>query len=1035
MLEKIISATLNQKGLIIFTSLLIVVFGVYSYLKLPIDAFPDVTNIQVEVVSHADGLSALEIERSVTYPIEMSMRGLPNVKQMRSVTKFGLSLITIVFDDNVDIYFARQLVFERLGEAKEIVPKGVEVSLGPIATAMGEIYQFTLEGNMPKDELSKKEFLTELRTLQEWVVNPQLKSIQGVNEINSFGGYFKQYQVTISPEKLLKYDLSVDDVFTSIEKNNQNVGGNIIEKYSEQYIVRGVGLVKSIDDLNNIVLKSYQGTPTFLKDVALVKIGEAVRQGAAMINGKDEAVGGIVMMLRGENSRDVVERVQQKVIDINESSLLPDGIKIIPYYDRADIVSASVNTLLKALLEGSIFVLIILYLLLRSFRGSFVVLISLVLSFLFTFIIMKIVGLNANLMTLGGLAISIGMKIDATIIQVENVQRHLSESGKEDRKLLTVLKAVLEVRKPSIFGEIIIGITFIPILALEGIEGKMFSPLAFTVAITLVSTLFLSIFVIPVICAIVLKPQPEKESIIMKYAKKSYLPLLHFTMKHKFVVLTVSGIFLILTFIIIPRLGTEFIPIMDEGSFDMDVVLLPGVSLDKAMEINQLIGKKLKEFPELQTVVSRTGQTGVALDTRGVDKTGYVGVLTPKSEWKRDITREVLTNEMRESIEEIPGIGFGFSQPIQCRIDELVAGTRAQLIIKLFGENIDSLKNKADEIARVLSKIEGGTDLLAEKITGQPYLTIEIDRNKISRYGLNISDVQNVIEITVAGKSASKFYEENRNFDITVRLPEEYRNSVETIGSILVPTKTGMNVPLTQLANISFTEGPVQISRDDGLRRIGIEMNIQGRDIGSFVKEAKEKIKEKVKLPSGYFLTWGGQFENQQRAMNKLLIIAPVAIALIMLLLFVTFRSIRLALLVITNLPFALIGGVFSLWISGLYLSVPASVGFIVLFGVAVLNGLVLVSHIAQLREEESLELNEAIIKGSMDRLRPVLMTALIAIFSLIPMLYSTSAGSEIQKPLATVVVGGLISSTILTLLLIPSLYGWFEKRKVENEI
>jgi cobalt-zinc-cadmium resistance protein CzcA len=1030
MLEKIISATLNQKGLIIFTSLIIVIFGVYSFLKLPIDAFPDVTNIQVEVVSHADGLSAIEIERSVTYPIEMSMRGLPNVKQMRSVTKFGLSLITIVFDDDVDIYFARRLVFERLDEAKENVPKSVEVSMGPIATVMGEIYQFTLEGKMPAEEQQKKNYLTELRTLQEWVVNPLLKSVQGVNEINSFGGYFKQYQVIISPEKLLKYDLSVDDVFSAIENNNQNVGGNIIEKHSEQYIVRGVGLIKSIGDINNIVLKSYQGTPTYLKDVADVKIGEAVRQGAAMINGKDEAVGGIVMMLRGENSRDVVERVKQKVIEINESNLLPDGIKIVPYYDRADIVNASVNTLLKALLEGSLFVLVILYLLLRSFRGSFVVLISLVLSFLLTFIIMKIVGLNANLMTLGGLAISIGMKIDATIIQVENVQRHLSESGKADRKLTTVLKAVLEVRKPSIFGEIIIAITFIPILALEGIEGKMFSPLAFTVAITLISTLFLSIFVIPVICAIFLKPQPEKESIIMKFSKKAYLPALNFSMKHKSIVLAVSGIFLILTFITIPRLGTEFIPIMDEGAFDMDVVLLPGVSLDKAMEINQLIGKKLKEFPELHTVVSRTGQTGVALDTRGVDKTGYVGVLTPRSEWKRGISREELTNEMRESIEEIPGIGFGFSQPIQCRIDELVAGTRAQLIIKLFGDNIDTLKNKADEISRVLSEIDGGTDLITESITGQPYLTVEIDRNKIARYGLNISDVQNVIEITVAGKTASKFYEENRNFEISARLPEEYRNSVESIGSILVPTKSGTNIPMNQLANISFTEGPVQVSREDGLRRIGIEMNISGRDIGSFVSEAKEKIKEKVKIPSGYFLTWGGQFENQQRAMNKLLIIGPVAIALILLLLFVTFRSIRLALLVITNLPFALIGGVFSLWISGLYLSVPASVGFIVLFGVAVLNGLVLVSHISQLREEESLGLNEAIIKGSMDRLRPVLMTALIAIFSLIPMLYSTSAGSEIQKPLATVVVGGLISSTLLTLLLIPSLYGWFEKRK-----
>ncbi|MFA7361676.1 MAG: CusA/CzcA family heavy metal efflux RND transporter [Candidatus Kapaibacterium sp.] len=1035
MLEKIISASLNQKGLVIFVCLLIVVFGLYSFLKLPIDAFPDVTNIQVEVVSYADGLSAIEIERSVTYPIEMSMRGLPGVKQMRSVTKFGLSLITIVFEDDVDIYFARQLVFERLDEAKDNVPDGVDVSMGPIATVMGEIYQFTLEGNMPQDELQKKEYLTELRTLQEWVVNPQLKSVAGVNEINSFGGYFKQYQVIISPEKLLKYNLTVDDIFSSIEKNNQNVGGNIIEKYSDQYIVRGVGLVKSITDINNIVLKSFQGTPTFLKDVAVIRIGEAVRQGAAMINGKDEAVGGIVMMLRGENSRDVVERVKEKVNEINEGSLLPGGIKIVPYYDRADIVYDSVKTVNKALIEGAFLVLVILYLLLRSFRGSVVVLIALPLSLLVTFIVMKIAGLGANLMSLGGLAISIGMIIDATIIQVENVQRHLSESNNSQPKYLTVLKSVLEVRKPSIFGELIIAITFIPILSLEGIEGKMFGPLAKTVAIALLSSMLLSIFVIPVLCSIFLKPQPEKESIIIKYAKKIYSPALNFSMKNKYFVLSIASVFLVVSFIIIPRLGTEFVPIMDEGAFDMDVSLLPGISLNKAMEINQLVGKKLKEFPELQTVVSRTGQTGVALDTRGVDKTGYVGVLTPKSEWKRNLNREELTNEMRKSLEDIPGIAFGFSQPIQCRIDELIAGTKAQLIIKLFGENIDTLKNKADEIARVLSKIEGGTDLVTEIITGQPYLTVVIDRNKIARYGLNISDIQNVIEITVAGKSASKFYEENRNFDISVRLPEEYRNSPETIGSILVPSKSGANIPLSQLADISFTEGPVQVSREDGLRRIGIEMNISGRDIGSFVSEAKEKIKDKIVLPSGYYLSWGGQFENQQRAMNKLLIIGPVAVVIILILLFVTFRSIRLALLVITNLPFALIGGVLSLWISGLYLSVPASVGFIVLFGVAVLNGLVLVSHISQLREENSLSLNEAVLKGSMDRLRPVLMTALIAIFSLVPMLFSESAGSEIQKPLATVVVGGLISSTLLTLLLIPSMYGWFEKRKVEKEI
>ena len=679
--------------------------------------------------------------------------------------------------------------------------------------------------------------------------------------------------------------------------------------------------------------------------------------------------------------------------------------------------------------------LIVLYLLLRSVRASFVVLIALPLSLLSTFVVMKIVGLSANLMSLGGLAISIGMIIDATIIQVENVQRHLSGRGHGDGKLATVLKAVLEVRKPSILGELIIAITFIPILALEGIEGKMFGPLAVTVAIALLSSLVLSIFVIPVLCSVILKAQPEKESVIMRAVTRLYVPVLTYSMKKRKLVILAAGVLLVLSVVIVPRLGTEFIPIMDEGAFDMDVALLPGVSLDKAMEINKLVGQKLKTFPELQTVVSRTGQTGVALDTRGVDKTGYVGVLRPKREWKSGLSREELTARMRQAIETIPGIGFGFSQPIQCRIDELVAGTRAQLILRLFGDDMEVLKRKADEITQVLSKIEGATDLLTEKVTGQPYLTIEIDRPKIARYGLNISEIQNIVEIAIAGKPASKFYEENRSFDITVRLPEESRNSVETIGSILVPTGAGPNIPLNQLAKVSLTEGPAQISREDGLRRIGIELNIEGRDIGGLVAEAKRKIAANVKLPSGYYINWGGQFENQQRAMAKMMIIGPIAIGLILLLLYATFRSIRLALLVIFNLPFAMIGGVFSLWISGLYLSVPASVGFVVLFGVAVLNGVVLVSHISQLRDEEGLDLTDAIVKGSLNRLRPVLMTASIAIFSLIPMLYAGGAGSEIQKPLATVVVGGLITSTLLTLLLIPSMYGWFEKKRSEEEM
>jgi cobalt-zinc-cadmium resistance protein CzcA len=1032
MLEKLIAYTLRQKGMVLFLALLIIAFGLYSYLKLPIDAFPDVTNIQVEVVSHADGLSAIEIERNVTYPIEMAMRGLPDIEQLRSVTKFGLSIVTIVFKDNVDIYFARQLVFERLAEAREKVPRGVEVAMGPIGTAMGEIYQYTLEGKIPDDPQQKIAWLTNLRTIQEWIVTPQLKSVAGVNEINSFGGYFKQYQVLVSPEKLVKYAVTVDDVYTAIGSNNENVGGNLLERGTDQYIVRGVGLIKDVADIENIVLKSTGGTPTYIRDVAQVKVGEAVRMGAAMKNGKDECVGGIVMMLRGENSRDVVARVAAKVDEMNENNVLPEGIRIVPYYDRSDIVRASVGTVNKALIEGSILVLIILYLLLNSIRGSIVVLIALPLSLLATFIVMKLTGITANLMSLGGLAISIGMIIDTTIIQVENVQRHLSEERGQHPRLLTVLKAVMEVRKPSIFGELIIALTFIPILSLEGIEGKMFGPLAITVAIALLASLFLSVFVIPVLCIIFLKPHPEKESFIMRHATRLYLPILNYAMNTKRVVLSAAAIFLVVSLFLVTRLGTEFIPTMDEGSFDMDVSLLPGVSLEKALEVNKRAAAKLKEFPELATVVGRTGQTGVALDTRGSDKTGYVGIFKPKSEWKRDISKEELTNEMRKAMESIAGIQVGFSQPIQCRIDELVAGTRAQLILKLFGEDINVLREKSAEIARVLSTVRGGIDLAAEKVSGQPYLTVDIDRSRIARYGLNISDVQKVIEIAVAGKAASQLFEENRSFDITVRLPEERRNSLEAIRNLMITTKTGINVPLEQLAEVKMIEGPVQISRQDGVRRIGIEMNITGRDIGGFVAEAKRKIKENVKLPPGYYLTWGGQFENQERAMKRLLIIGPVAIGMILLLLYVTFRSFRLALLVISNLPFALIGGVFALFISGQYLSVPASVGFVVLFGVAVLNGLVLVSRISQLRDE-GMELQEAIRRGTLDRLRPVLMTASIAIFSLIPMLTAGGAGSEIQKPLATVVVGGLFTSTLLTLLIIPAVYGWFEKGKLEE--
>jgi cobalt-zinc-cadmium resistance protein CzcA len=1025
---------LHNRLLILLLVVLIVGFGALAFKTLPIDAFPDVTNIQVEIVSTAPGLSPLEIEKFVTYPIEMSMRGLPKLQLMRSITKYGLSVVTLVFHDNVDLYFARQLVFERLASVTEKLPQGVTSEMGPVATAMGEIYQYTLEGEAPADGQQQVRYFTDLRTMQDWLVAPLLKSVPGVSEINSFGGYLKQFQVIVDPDKLLSYRLSVKQVFEAIQNNNQNVGGNIVNQASEQYIVRGVGLIRSEADIGNIVLAAHDGAPVFLNHVAQVEVGHAVRQGSALKNGEGEAVGGIVMMLKGENSLEVVRRVQEKVKEINKGSILPASIKIVPFYERSEIVGQSVHTVVKTLAEGSLLVLVVLYLLLRSIRGALVVIFALPLSLLLTVIVMKYAGLYANLMSLGGLAISIGMIIDATIIQVENVQRHLGTMTEGSHKLATVLKAVLEVRKPSIFGELIIALIFIPIIGLQGMEGKMFSPLAYTVAIALFASLFLSILVIPVLCALVLRYGHEKESIVVRAVRRAYVPLLSRCLRHRMATVVIAGLLVVVALLLVPHLGTEFVPIMDEGAFDMDVQMLPGTSLERATEVVDRVEKKLKQFPELKTVVSRTGQTGLALEARGVDKTGFLGDLEPRSNWTSARTREELFGKMRDAVATIPGIAFSFSQPIQCRIDEMVAGTRAQVIVKLFGDDTDLLQQKTGEIAKVVAPIAGVTDLITEVVAGQPYITIQIDRNQIARYGINVNDVLNVVEIAVGGKAASQVYEENRFFDLTVRFPEEKRNSVEAIGNILVDSPAGARVPLKQLADVSVVDGPVQISREDGQRRMGIEFNIKGRDMGSVVREAQEQISKKVTLPSGYYLTWGGQFENQQQAMKRLAIILPMVVGLILLLLFITFNSVTLALLVVFNLPFALVGGVFSLLISGLYLSVPASVGFIVLFGVAVLNGVVLVSYVAQLRRE-GMSLQDALAAGCGARLRPILMTASITVFSLIPMLLASGPGSEVQRPLAVVVVGGLFTSTLATLLVLPTLYGWFERKKAEPEL
>lgn len=1025
MLEKILSGVLQKRFNAVLFAILILVAGVYAYETLVIDAFPDVTNIQVEIICTVDGRSATEVERTVTAQVEAAMRGLPFIQQIRSVTKYGISIVTIVFNDATDIYLARQLVFERLGEIKERIPHGSEVTIGPVATVMGEIYQYTLQ-SVGNSSVLDTTLLTELRTVQDWIVSPMLKNVAGVNEVNSFGGYFREYQVVVSPLALNKYGITLRDVFTAIENNNSISGGNILNLSSEQYIVRGLGMIKNISEISEIVVKPLKNVPILLKDVAEIKEGTAIRQGASLINGGQETVGGIVMMLRGANSRDVVKRVEEKVSELNSSGILPDGVRIVPYYNRADIIDGSIKTVTRALLEGILLAIIIIYLLLKSMRGGVVVLLSLPLSLCLTLVLMKVLGISANLMSLGGLAISIGMIIDATVIQVENVQRNLHSSG-EEKRYLTVMRAVMEVRKPSIYGEIIIAVTFLPILALEGIEGKMFTPLAITVMLALAASLVVSVFIVPVLALVLLKPETEKESFVMRKANASYLVLLTSVFKRKTTVLLLALGILLASLMIVPFLGTEFVPIMDEGAFDMDVTLLPSVSLSEAVKINELVGRKLKDFSELKTIVARTGQTGLALDTRGPEKTGYVGVFYPKESWKVSKTKEKLTDEMRDTLAVIPGIAFSFSQPIQCRIDELVAGSKAQLIIKLHGENLDTLNKKSAEIAEVLSSIEGATDIMAERQSGAPYLNIEINRSAIARYGINIADVQDVIEMAVAGKTASYFFEENRSYPIKIRLPNSARNSQETIGNILIPIPSGGNIPLSEVATINFTEGQLQVSRENGIRTAGIEVNIVGRDLGSFVEQAKDNIKKSVSLPAGYSLSWGGQFENQERAMAKLLVVLPLSVLLILLLLFFTFGNLRLALLVIAVLPFAMVGGIVALWVTGLYLSVPAAVGFIVLFGVAVLNGIVLISRIVQLREK-GLSIVQSVRDATAERLRPVLMTAGIAIFSLLPMYYASGTGSEIQKPLAAVVIGGLITSTFLTLVVIPLLYSHFEK-------
>ncbi|MCS6287056.1 MAG: efflux RND transporter permease subunit [Nitrospira sp.] len=1031
MVARLLDISLRQRMLVVIFALMLGIGGLYSFRTIPIDAFPDVTSVLVQVVTKAPGLSPAEVERLVTYPIELQLTGVPSLTEMRSLTKVGLSLVTIVFDDTMDINLARQLVLERLIEVQELLPPGTEPMLVPNSTGLGEVFQYYLaDARSPvADDAVTHQNLIDQRTIQDWIIRPLLKSTPEVIDVNSMGGFVKQYQVLVEPAMLRKYNLTLREVFDAIASNNANAGGNILEKHDEKYIVRGIGLIRSLEDVGRIVIKETGGTPVFVGDVAQVLIDHAVRHGATVLNGDREVVSGIVLMLRGGNARDVVEGIKARIADIHARHLLPEGLSIVPFYDRIELIASALNTVYKSLAEGVVLVVVVLVLFLGNLRSALIVVATLMLAPLATFIVMDQVGLTANLMSLGGLAIAIGMIVDGSVVVVENVYRHISEHPTAAvPRLELITRSVKEVGQPVVFGILIIILVFLPLLSLHGMEGKMFKPLAYTIMIALLTSLVLSLTLSPVLCSLMLTSGSETDPWIVRLAKRLYAPSLRWALTHRALVLGIAIGSLLGSLALFPFLGSEFIPILNEGSVAPQTIRLPSVSLPASIEIEKRMQQAMMEFPEVEMVVSKIGRTELGNDPQEPNESDPVVRLRPLEQWTTARTMPELMQKFRERLTRIPGATFLISQPIQQRVDELISGVRTEATVKLFGEDLEVLRNKAEEIAGQLSTVRGVRDIKIEQLFGQPYLTIDIDRGKIARHAINVSDVRDIIGTAIGGDVATRVYEGQQRFELVVRFPEQYRDSAETISNILVTGRDGALIPLGDLGSVRLEEGPGRISREKLQRYVSIGFNTMGRDIGSLVAEAQAKIATQVALPAGYTVSWGGSFENMERAMAKLRLIVPITIGLIFLLLYSTFNSLRQATLIILNLPFALIGGVVALWLTGEYLSVPASIGFINLFGVAVLNGIVLVSCMNALRDEGA-TLDEAVLSGALLRLRPVLMTALVALLGLVPLAFAHGIGSEVQRPLAIVVIGGLVSSTLLTLIVLPILYRWIEGR------
>ena len=1034
MINKIIAFSIKQKPVIGMLVIILILAGVYYSIKLPIDAVPDITNNQIQIITSSPALSAAEVERFITYPVEIAMKNLPDLAELRSISKFGISVVTVVFDDNVEIYFARNLVFQKLKEAEENIPEGLgKPELAPVSTGLGEIYQYIVR---PENRNDTSYSDMELRTIQDWIVKKQLLGTEGVAEVNSFGGYEQQYHVLINPDALKSYDLTLREIYDAVLKNNSNVGGGYIVKNSDQYSVRGIGLLEKIEDLQRIVVKSNHGIPVYLEQIADIEYGKGLRVGGVTQDGYGEVVSGIVMMLKGANSREVAQRVHNKIEEIKPS--LPPGVTIDEFYNREDLIDNTINTVKTNLLEGGLIVIAVLVLLLGNFRAGFIVASVIPLSMLFAVIMMNLFKVSGNLMSLG--AIDFGLIVDGAVIIVESVIVAIATKIRLNKNSLskeefneTVYTSTSEIIKSAIFGVLIIIVVYLPIFSLGGIEGKMFKPMAFTVGFALTGALLLSVTYVPMMCSLILKRDlKEKETLsdrIMNFFKKIYLPLLEFVLRKKAMTVCIALIFLIISLISFTKLGGEFIPKLDEGDLAYQIVRLPGISLAESINIGTELEKILKKkFPEVKTVVTKTGAPELATDPMGTEFSDVIVILKPKEEWTSAETKEELVEKIHNALSVVPGIGLSFTQPIELRFNELIAGARGDIAVKIFGDDLNILTEKGNEIASLMNSVEGSEDISVQQVTGLPQLQIKINREKISKYGINVEDVNSVIETAIAGKSSGVVFEGDKKFDIVLKYRNEYANSSEAIRNILISSSDNIKIPLSELAEIEIKEGPAEISRDNGKRRIVVQGNVRGRDIESYVKELSSGINSEIKLPPGYFIEYGGQFKNLESARKRLNIAVPVSLFFIFALLFITFNSVKQSLLVFSGIPFAIVGGIFALVIRGLPFSISAGVGFIALFGVAVLNGIVMIAYFNRLEENGVSDVHSRIITGTSSRLRPILMTALVASLGFIPMALSEGSGAEVQRPLATVVIGGLISSTFLTLIVLPVLYGIFNK-------